>query len=133
MSSKFTFTLDRDRGLVRIAMHGFYGLKDVAAFFDARRRALAELGLPRNAHITLNDLRGMKIQAQDVIQAFQQGLAVPEEKARKLAIVVDAAMARGQANRAIASTDTRYFTDVETAEAWLFAGEPAVEQLRRAG
>jgi len=129
MSDKFTFTLDRDRGLVRISMQGFYNLEDVEAFFAARRTAHAELGLPRNQHLTLNDLRGMTIQAQDVIHAFQKGLAVPEEKARRLAIVVDAAMARGQANRAINSSDTHYFTDVESAEIWLFAGE----ELRRAG
>ena len=133
MSDKFSFTLDRERGLVRISMHGFYGLGDVAAFFDARRQALAELGLPPNAHLTLNDLRGMKVQAQEVIQAFQQGLAVPEEKARKLAIVVDAAMARAQANRAINASDTRYFTEIEPAEAWLFADEPAAAEVRRAG
>lgn len=123
MSDKFTFTLDRERGLVRIRMGGFWTLRDVDAFFVARRRAHAELGLPRNAHMTLNDLRGMKIQAQHVIETFQKGLAVPEEKARKLAIVVDAVMARGQANRAINASDTRYFTDVESAEAWLFAEE----------
>lgn len=123
MSDKFTFTLDRERGLVRIRMGGFWTLRDVDAFFVARRRAHAELGLPRNAHMTLNDLRGMKIQAQHVIEIFQKGLAVPEEKARKLAIVVDAVMARGQANRAINASDTRYFTDVESAEAWLFAEE----------
>ncbi len=133
MSGRFTFTLERDRGLVRISMHGFYGLEDVAAFFEARRQALAALGLPRNAHLTLNDLRDMKIQAQDVIQAFQKGLAVPEEKARRLAIVVDATMARGQANRAIASADTRYFTDPAEAEAWLFAEEAAVPELQGAG
>ena len=125
MTDKFTFTLDRVRGLVRIRMQGFYGLEDVESFFQARRRAHAELGLPLNEHLTLNDLRGMKIQAQDVIQAFQKGLAAPEEKARRLAIVVDAAMARGQANRAISSPDTRYFTDVESAEAWLLADEEA--------
>lgn len=123
MNDKFNFSLDRARGLVRIRMHGFYGIEDVEAFFAARRRAHAELGLPPNRHLTLNDLRGMNIQSQDVIQAFQKGLAVPEEKARKLAIVVDAAMARGQANRAINAPDTRYFTDVESAEAWLFADE----------
>ena len=133
MSDKFTFTLDRDRGLVRISMQGFYTLDDVAAFFEARRKAHAELGLPRNAHLTLNDLRGMQIQAQEVIQAFQLGLAVPEEKARKLAIVVDAAMARGQANRAINSADTHYFTDLASAEAWLFAEAAATPELRRAG
>lgn len=123
MAAKFTFRIDRSRGLVRIAMHGFYDLGDVAAFFDARRTAHAELGLPRNRHLTLNDLRGMHVQKQAVIEAFQLGLAVPEEKARKLAIVVDAAMARGQASRAIASADTRYFTDLAEAEAWLFEDE----------
>lgn len=133
MTDKFTFTLDRARGLVRISMQGFYTVEDVAAFLDARREALAALGLPRNAHLTLNDLRAMKVQPQDVIQAFQKGLAVPEEKARKLAIIVDAAMARGQANRAINSADTRYFTDLESAEAWLFEAEPLAEERRRAG
>lgn len=123
MAEKFTFRIDRSRGLVRIAMHGFYDLGDVAAFFDARRTAHAELGLPRNQHLTLNDLRRMHVQKQDVIEAFQLGLAAPKEKARKLAIVVDAAMARGQASRAIDSSDTRYFTDVREAEAWLFATE----------
>jgi hypothetical protein len=75
----------------------------------------------------------MQIQAQEVIQAFQLGLAVPEEKARKLAIVVDAAMARSQANRAINSADTHYFTDLAAAEAWLFAEPAAAPELRRAG
>ena len=130
MSDKFSFSLDRDRGLVRISMHGFYRIEDVDAFFDARRQAHAALGLPRNAHMTLNDLRGMKVQQQEVIQAFQKGLAAPAEKARKLAIVVDAAMAKAQANRAINSDDTRYFTDLQAAEAWLFAGEPSPEERR---
>lgn len=123
MADKFTFRIDRSRGLVRIAMSGFYDLSDVAAFFEARRNAHAELGLPPNQHLTLNDLRGMQIQKQEVIEAFQKGLAVPEEKARKLAIVVDAAMAKGQASRAINSADTHYFTDIAEAEAWLFADE----------
>lgn len=123
MKDKFTFTLDPAHGLVRISMHGFYDVEDVAAFFEARRKAHAQLGLPRNAHLTLNDLRGMKVQQQEVIQAFQIGLAVQEEKARKLAIVIDAAMAKSQANRAINSPDTRYFTDIASAEAWLLADE----------
>lgn len=123
MSDKFTFTLDHAHGLVRISLHGFWTLRDVDAFFHARRKALAALGLPRNAHMTLTDVRGMKIQAQHVIESFQKQLAVPEEKARKLAIVVDAVMARCQASRAINSVDTRYFIDVEAAEDWLFAEE----------
>jgi hypothetical protein len=132
MTAKFSFRIDRARGLVRITMAGFYDLGDVAAFFEARRSAHAELGLPPNQHLTLNDLRRMQIQKQDVIEAFQTGLAAPEEKARKLAIVVDAAMARSQANRAIASPDTRYFTDVAEAEAWLLADEEVAPGLANA-
>lgn len=123
MREKFTFRIDRARGLVRITMRGFYDIQDVAAFFDARRTAHAELGMAPNQHLTLNDLRGMQIQKQDVIQAFQIGLAEASEKARKLAIVVDAAMAKSQASRAIDSADTRYFTDLAQAEAWLLADE----------
>jgi hypothetical protein len=123
MAEKFTFRIDRARGLVRITMHGFYDVQDVPAFLEARRTAHAELGLSRNQHLTLNDLRGMRVQKQEVIEAFQKGLAAPEEKARRLAIVVDAAMARGQASRAIDSADTCYFTDVVEAEAWLCADE----------
>ncbi|MGQ0659505.1 hypothetical protein [Sphingosinicella sp.] len=132
MEPKFTFRLDHARGLVRISMAGFYDIGDVAAFFDAQRTAHAELGLPPNQHLTLNDLRGMQVQKQEVIEAFRVGLAVPEERARKLAIVVDAAMARAQANRAIASADTHYFTDVAEAEAWLFADEEMVAVSRAA-
>lgn len=125
MEPKFTFRIDRPHGLVRITMAGFYELDDVAAFFEARRKAHAELGLGPNQHLTLNDLRRMRVQRQEVIEAFRAGLAIPEEKARKLAIIVDAAMAKGQASRAIAAADTRYFTDVAAAEAWLLADEAA--------
>jgi hypothetical protein len=96
MDTKFTFKLEPLFGLVRISMHGFFGLEDVAAFFEARRRAHAELGLPRNQHVTLNDIRGMKIQHQEVVAAFHAGLAVSEEKARKTAIIVVTSLARAQ-------------------------------------
>lgn len=132
MKPKFTFDIDRSRGLVRISMHGFYGREDVAAFFAARRRAHADLGLPRNQHVTLNDIRGMKIQHQEVVAAFQAGLAVPEEKARKTAIVVVTSLARGQALRAVDDPSVRYFSDVATAEAWLFAEEEFEMPLRAA-
>ncbi len=130
MTPKFTFNVDRSRGLVRISMQGFYDRQDVEAFFAARRRAHAELGLPRNQHMTLNDIRGMKIQHQDVVAAFQAGLAVPGEKARKAAIIVVTSLARAQALRAVADPSVRYFTDVADAEAWLLAEEELQMPLR---
>jgi hypothetical protein len=130
MEPKFTFDVDRSRGLVRIKMSGFYDLADVAAFFSARRQAHARLGLPRNQHMTLNDIRAMKIQNQEVVAAFQAGLAVPEEKARRTAIVVVTSLARSQALRAVSDPSVRYFTDVAAAEAWLLEGEEMALPLR---
>jgi hypothetical protein len=130
MEPKFTFNLDRSRDLVRISMHGFFALEDVAAFFEARRKAHAELGLPRNQHVTLNDIRGMKIQHQEVVAAFHAGLAIAEEKARKTAIIVVTSLARAQALRAVADPSVGYFTDVPSAEAWLFADEELAPPLR---
>ena len=79
MSDKFTFTIDHARGLVRIGMRGFYTLKDVTAFFDARRRAHAELGLPPNAHLTLNDLRVIE---REIEQKHAADIGATEIEAR---------------------------------------------------
>lgn len=130
MEQKFTFKLEPSLGLVRISMHGFFALEDVAAFFEARRKAHAELGLPRNQHVTLNDIRGMKIQHQQVVAAFHAGLAVAEEKARKTAVIVVTSLARAQALRAVADPSVGYFTDVEAAEDWLFGVEECEMPLR---
>ena len=123
MSGKFSFTLERDRGLVRISMHGFYRLDDVAHFFEARRKAHAELGLPQGAHLTLNDLRGMKIQHQEVVTAFRDMLAAPEHRSRRLAFVAGPTLAKSQLMRALSGRDAQCFADVASAERWLFASD----------
>ena len=46
------------------------------------------LGCAPNAHLTLNDIRGMNVQAQDIVDAFQEMLAAPEYRSRRLAFVV---------------------------------------------
>ncbi len=132
MNEKFQFEIDRARGLVRITMSGFYEPEDVAAFVEARKKAHEELGLPRNAHMTLNDLRGMKVQSQDTVRAFQAILTAPEYRSRKLAFVVDRNLAAMQLERTLVARDAQMFTDVPSAERYLFADEGA-EPLRRFG
>ena len=130
MSEKFHFEIDRARGLVRITMSGFYEPEDVAAFVEARKKAHAELGLAPNAHITLNDLRGMKVQSQDTVRAFQAILTAPEYRSRKLAFVVDRNLAAMQLERTLIARDAQIFTDIASAEAYLFADEEAQPQRR---
>jgi hypothetical protein len=132
MSAEFSIEVDPQRDLVRIRMAGFFRPADVADFLDARRAAHEKLGCAPNAHLTLNDIRGMSIQAHEVVDAFRETLAAPEYRSRRLAFVVANTLARSQAIRAIESRDARWFEDPAKAEAWLFADELAEMPLRRA-
>jgi hypothetical protein len=132
MDAQFSFQIDRVRGLIRIAMSGLFTLDNIDAFLKARAKAHAELGWPRNAHMTLNDVRGMKIQHQQVVAAFRDMLAAPEYRSRRLAFVAGPTLARSQLMRAIGGRDARCFEDPIQAEAWLMAEERDEATPRRA-
>jgi hypothetical protein len=90
-----------------------------------------ELCCAPNAHLTINDIRGMDIQSHDIVDSFREMLAAPEYRSRRLAFVVGYTLARSQAIRALESRQARWFTDTAHAEAWLFADELAEMPLRR--
>jgi hypothetical protein len=132
MSAEFSFEIDPRRDLVRITMAGFFKKADIAAFIEARRVAHQQLACEPNAHLTLNDIRGMSIQSHDIVDSFREMLAAPEYRSRRLAFVVGYTLARSQAIRALESREARWFDDPAQAEAWLFADELAEMPLRRA-
>lgn len=121
MSATFSFKVDRARDLVRIQMAGLFTANEIAAFLEARRRAHAELGCAPNRHLTLNDVRRMKIQTQDIVAEFRYMLSDPDYRSRRLAFVAAPTLARGQLLRALQDRDARCFETIEAAEAWLFA------------
>lgn len=123
MSAKFAFKIDRVRGLVRISMSGLFAPADIEAFLRAREKAHAALGCGPNQHLTLNDLRGMNIQSQEVVAAFRDMLADPAYRSRRLAFVADRTLARSQLMRALQTREAQCFEDMATAEAWVFAEE----------
>jgi hypothetical protein len=133
MSAEFSFDVDPQRDLVRIRMSGFFKQADIADFIEARRVAHQALTCAPNAHLTVNDLRGMSIQSHDIVDAFKDVLAAPEYRSRRLAFVVGYTLARSQAIRAIESRAARWFSDPVEAEAWLFADDVDEAQLRRFG
>lgn len=114
-------------------MAGFYTQEDIRAFLTARREAHEALGCAPNAHLTLNDIRGMTAQPHSTVDAFAEMLAAPEYRSRRLAFVVGPYLARTQVLRALASRAGRCFTDPAAAEAWLLAGDEEIAPLRRAG
>lgn len=123
MDARFTFEVDRPRDLVRIVLAGLIMPEDVADFFKARRQAHALLGCAPGRHVTLTDLRAMKIMPQQTVAAFQALLADPASRARRLAFVVAPTLVRGQLMRALAGRHSRCFLDPAEAEAWLFEEE----------
>ena len=121
MNASFSFKVDRARDLIRIQMAGLFTAGDIAAFLEARQQAHARLGCGPNRHFTLNDVRQMKIQTQDIVAAFRYMLSDPAYRSRRLAFVAAPTLARGQLLRALQDRDARCFETIEAAEAWLFA------------
>ncbi|HWK34828.1 hypothetical protein [Sphingomonas sp.] len=120
MDAHFTIDVDPERDLVRIAMDGFFNLADIDRFLEARAEAHKALTCAPNAHLTINDLRGMKIQSKDSVARFGALLAGPEYRSRRLAFVVGPTLARGQLARLITHRTARCFDTPAIAEAWLF-------------
>jgi hypothetical protein len=134
MSAQFHFDVEPARDLVRITMSGFFTATDIEAFLAGRATAHRRLACAPNRHLTLNDVRGMKIQSQQAVAAFQRMLADPDYRSRRLAFVVDQTLALFQLERALANRDARCFATVAEAEDWLFAprAEDRPAPLRRA-
>jgi hypothetical protein len=133
MNDKFSMQADRSCGLIRIVMRGLLTLDDVHDFYEMRRRVHEELGLPKNAHLTLNDIREVKILPQETLSAFCEMLADPDYHSRRLAFIVAPTLVRAQVARAIARRDeARCFDDPAKAERWLLAERAPAMPLRRA-
>ena len=131
MKADFSIETDRERGLVRIRMAGFFTSQDISRFLDARRVAHQALGYAPNAHLTLNDVRGMTGQLHTTVDAFQKILDEPADRSRRLAFVVGPTLARAQLLRALAGRSARCFTDPAAAEAWLFSDHAERVPVRR--
>ena len=101
----------------------FFDHDAITRFLAARAVAHRRLRCAPNRHLTLNDISGMKVQAQDIVGAFQSLLAAPQYRSRRLAFVVSRTLARMQVVRALNGRDARCFENRAEAEAWLFAPE----------
>lgn len=122
MSAEFSFDVDPAQNLVRIRMSGFFAPEDIQAFLAARAEAHTKLTCGPNQHLTLNDLRDIKIQAQESVEMFRELLADPAYRSRRLAFVIGRTLARTQLGRALDRRYARTFEDPWAAEAWLLTG-----------
>jgi len=128
MHPGFTFEVDGRRNLVRFVLNGLFMPEDVSAFLKARREAHAKLTCAPGQHVTLTDLRAIKILPQETVGAWAAHLTDPKTRVRRLAFLVGPTLVRSQLMRALAGRDprhTRCFTDHAKAEAWLLEEDAA--------
>ncbi len=126
MDGTFAFTVDPDRDLVRTRLTGFFDDAVIARYLEARAAAFRQLRCGPNRHLSLTDVRDMKIQSQDMVAAFAGILADPAYRSRRLAFVVATSLARMQLRRALgerAGNGVELFVDMAEAERWLMSGE----------
>lgn len=124
MDAHFFFDVDPTRHLVRTTLSGFFTAPAFKAYIAGRRAAFAQLRCPITHHLALTDVRGLKIQSQEMVAAFAEVLADPRTRARRLAFVAASTLARQQLSRAIGRRDARCFLDADEAEGWLLADDP---------
>lgn len=125
MEASFSIQADPRTSLLWITIGGFFGLSDIERFAGARDTELRRLRCGANQHLTLIDMRNMKIQTQGSVEAFGRLLNDRASASRRLAFVVAVGLARSQIQRAAAGRGAGYFSTVEEAEAWLQRSEAA--------
>lgn len=142
MDAQYKVEVDPVTNIVRHYLAGFFEAEDVARYVAARDAAHKTLTCGPNEHVTLVDVRDMKIQPQDIVQAFGSVLANPRYRSRKLAFVVALSLARMQLLRAAAGRNAKFFNNLKDAEAWLLSDDADVDaeadanlrqSVRRAG
>lgn len=133
MEARFSIANDVAHGLMRITMSGFFEPADIARFVAARDAAFRQLKTRPNEHLSLVDIRAMDIQASESVMGFQQVLADPRYRSRRIAFVVGRSLAAMQIRRAAKGRDTQFFDELDEAEAWLLATPPQANLSYRTG
>lgn len=125
MDAHYTVDVDPVHNVIRHYLAGFFEPADVERYVAARNAAHQRLTCGPNQHVTLVDVRDMKIQQQDIVKTFGAVMADPRYHSRKLAFVVALSLARMQLLRASATANrsAQYFTNIDEAEAWLMAAD----------
>lgn len=133
MGAIYKVETDPVNNIVRHHLAGFFEPVDVENYVAARNAAHRLLTCGPNQHVTLVDVREIKIQPQDVVKAFGGVLADPRHQSRKLAFVVALSLARMQLLRATATRNAQYFGSIKEAEAWLMANDDHDARSERSG
>ena len=123
----FEIETNRADRTIFLRMHGILTLEDAHACAAAKEAEVDSLGPPYDDHVTLLDIRDLRVHPQDVFGVFTSFVANTKYKSRKIAIVGGEGTARMQFRR-VAETQPlregiRFFTLVDEARDWLEEGD----------
>jgi hypothetical protein len=114
----FSVTVDPGRDYVEVELRGFLDPQTASNFNDEYRVAKARLSADRSRHVTLIDVSGLKIQAQNIVSDFALMLSDPSIQSARLAFVVADAPVKMQLRRLL-HDHAAMFDTVDEARSWL--------------
>jgi hypothetical protein len=121
----FEVKTNHSKRLIHLRMSGVLAIDEAHACAAAKEAAVESLG-PPYVHSTLVDIRGLRLQPQEIFAIFTNFVTTTKHKSRKIAIVAGEGTARMQfrrvAERAPLRADMRIFTGADEARAWLEDG-----------
>jgi len=115
---------DRERGLLRITLSGFWDLEEVDRYAADLAAASRRLGTRLRGRLV--DCRELKVQSPAIMERLQSTIAALDAIAgARTALVLPISLTRIQGQRVFPGTDeTRWFADEKAALGWLLtAGE----------
>jgi hypothetical protein len=125
MNSGYNIEIDHSRALLSVTLNGFFAYDQVESLRGDLRVAIRQLQCKPGSHVSLFDIRGCKIQSQEVVSAFRSMSDTDRIVARRLAIVVGDSLMRMQLRRMIGpERDAKTFDDAASARRWLTEGLP---------
>jgi hypothetical protein len=125
MPGTYALSVDIERSLVFIELHGFFTPEEIAVFDQDRRAAYKRLKCAPQQHVTLVDMRHTQIQSQEAVTGFADCMADPMTRSRRIAFIISRSLARLQVKRAVGARNAAYFLTEEEARAWLLSDQAA--------
>jgi hypothetical protein len=119
MGASFSVSVDPQINLVWIEMVGFFTESDVAEFTQQLDIEMETLRCLPNEHLTLCDVSGMNIQAQEIVAQFSKVVGNDRFRSKRLAFVIGPTLVRKQAERLADRAGVQFFKDIDEAQTWL--------------
>ena len=117
-----TTRVKQDARLLIVTLQGLLGADELGAFLEKRQRAVHDAGFRDEAYGILYDASACSVLPRDVAAMFQNPDERSTPRPKRVAVVVNGALARLQARRIVKNPNAGYFSSFSEAFAWFGRG-----------